>query len=173
MTDNQREWHLTSPDHFTCGTIGEPGSRVFFLQARSADTRVDVKCEKQQAMALADHLLRLLGDLPDPAGGPDRTSVIPTPPDDPGPLEFVVGSISIGVDRKRDRVVAMLEELVVDPDDPAVLQVSPAKLIVHLTREQVWGLANQVDLLVAASRPRCRLCEMPMDPLGHVCPRLN
>ena len=85
----------------------------------------------------------------------------------------MVGSISIGVDRARERIVAMFEELVIDPDDPEVLERSPAKLMVHLTREQVLGFAGQAELLASSSRPVCRLCELPMDPQGHVCPRLN
>ena len=67
----------------------------------------------------------------------------------------------------------MFEELVIDPDDPEVLERSPAKLMVHLTREQVLGFAGQAELLASSSRPVCRLCELPMDPQGHVCPRLN
>ena len=56
---------------------------------------------------------------------------------------------------------------------PEVLERSPAKLMVHLTREQVLGFAGQAELLASSSRPVCRLCELPMDPQGHVCPRLN
>ena len=136
---------MVEPDVFTCGAAGEPGHRVFYFQAVDGDTRVEVKCEKQQAVALAEHL----------------------------EMVFVVGSISIGVDRARERIVAMLEELVVDPDDPDVVEPAPSKLMVHLTRAQVLGFARQAERLAAASRPRCRLCELPMDPLGHVCPRLN
>ena len=122
-------------------------------------------------MALAEHLVRLLGDLPEPPGGDITTE--PTEALDPSDMAFVVGSISIGVDRARERIVAMLEELIVDPDDPGVVEPEPSKLVVHLTRAQVLGFAGQARRLAAASRPRCRLCELPMDPAGHVCPRLN
>ncbi len=162
---------MVEPDVFTCGAAGEPGHRVFYFQAVDGDTRVEVKCEKQQAVALAEHLTRLLGDLPEPPGGDDES--IPTDALEPLEMVFVVGSISIGVDRARERIVAMLEELVVDPDDPDVVEPAPSKLMVHLTRAQVLGFARQAERLAAASRPRCRLCELPMDPLGHVCPRLN
>jgi uncharacterized repeat protein (TIGR03847 family) len=172
VTDAGQEWHLTDPQHFTCGAWGEPGRRVFYFQAIDGDTRVEVKCEKQQAVALAEHLVRLLGDLPEPADGPGE-ALPPTVALEPGEPAFVVGSISIGVDRARERIVAMFEELVIDPDDPEVLERSPAKLMVHLTREQVLGFAGQAELLASSSRPVCRLCELPMDPQGHVCPRLN
>lgn len=172
MTDAGQEWHLTEPQHFTCGAWGEPGRRVFYFQAIDGDTRVEVKCEKQQALALAEHLVRLLGDLPEPPGGP-ADAVPPTPALEPLEPAFVVGSISIGVDRARERIVAMFEELVIDPDDPDVLEPTPAKLMVHLTRDQVLGFAHQAEALAATSRPVCRLCELPMDPQGHACPRLN
>lgn len=172
MTDAGQEWHLTEPQHFTCGAWGEPGRRVFYFQAIDGDTRVEVKCEKQQALALAEHLVRLLGDLPEPPGG-HATAVPPTLALEPQEPAFVVGSISIGVDRARERIVAMFEELVIDPDDPDVLEPTPAKLMVHLTRDQVLGFAHQAEALAATSRPVCRLCELPMDPQGHACPRLN
>jgi len=171
MTPAGREWQMVDPDLFTCGAIGEPGHRVFYFQAADGNTRVEVKCEKQQAVALAEHLVRLLGDLPEPPGGDITTE--PTEALDPSDMAFVVGSISIGVDRARERIVAMLEELIVDPDDPGVVEPEPSKLVVHLTRAQVLGFAGQARRLAAASRPRCRLCELPMDPAGHVCPRLN
>jgi hypothetical protein len=41
-------------DAFTVGAVGRPGQRVFLLQARRGRQRVTVKCEKQQAAAIAD-----------------------------------------------------------------------------------------------------------------------
>ncbi len=90
---------MVEPDVFTCGATGEPGRRVFYFQAVDGDVRVEVKCEKQQAVALAEHLTRLLGDLPEPPGGDDETFV--TEAVEPMDMAFVVGSISIGVDRTR------------------------------------------------------------------------
>ena len=51
-------------DTFTLGTVGRPGSRTFFVQARRGDRSVTVKCEKQQAAAIAEYLRRVLSDLP-------------------------------------------------------------------------------------------------------------
>ena len=39
-------FQLDGPDHFTAGAVGPPGQRVFYLQAREADTLVTLKCEK-------------------------------------------------------------------------------------------------------------------------------
>ncbi len=40
-------------DAFTTGTIGRPGQRTFFLQARGGGRRGSIKCEKPQAAAVA------------------------------------------------------------------------------------------------------------------------
>ncbi len=49
-------------DVFTTGTLGEPGQRVFFLQARSDGKRYSIRCEKQQVAAIVMHLRRVLDD---------------------------------------------------------------------------------------------------------------
>ena len=49
--------------------IGEPGSRVFYLQARSGPQRVTVKCEKQQVSAIAQYLRRVLATCRRPRTG--------------------------------------------------------------------------------------------------------
>ena len=54
---------------FTAGTVGPPGQRVFYFQARDGDTVVTLRCEKQQVAALAEYFAGLLDDLePTPYG---------------------------------------------------------------------------------------------------------
>ena len=163
-------WEFDRPGRFTAGAIGDPGRRVFFFQVFADGTEVAVKCEKQQAVALAEHLVNLLADLPgdEPADVPAAEAL---PPAD---LAWVVGSISIGVDRAESRLVVVLEEAMLgDDDEDATLTEDPARLRVRLTREQVRAYASQVSVLTAGGRPLCRLCDQPIDPDGHACPRLN
>ena len=40
-------------EHFTAGTVGPPGQRVFYLQAGAAAQLVTLRCEKQQVGASA------------------------------------------------------------------------------------------------------------------------
>ena len=145
--------------------MGEPGHRTFFFQAFGAGTEVSVKCEKQQAQALAEHLVKLLADLPDDPG-PVAAPAEALPPSE---LAWIVGSISIGVDVADQLVLVVLEEFV----DPEESDDEPAKVRVRLSPMQVRALAAQVEVLVSGSRPLCRLCERPIDPSGHACPRLN
>lgn len=167
--DASTSWEFTQPSRFTAGAIGEPGARVFFVQVFADGVEVDLKCEKQQVIALADHLVKLLDDLPAAAGA--DAAVAPTDALPPTALAWVVGSISIGVDRAEDRIVVLFEEVFLDDDE--TMAPGPGSLRVHLSPAQVRGFASQVDALASGSRPTCRLCGQPIDPSGHACPRLN
>ena len=117
---------------------------------------------------LGPHKRRLLADLPDAERAPTPAAEALPPTD----LAWIVGSISIGVEREQGKLVVMLEELII-PDEEDEGEVEPARLRVHLTAEQVQAYAAQVAELMATSRPLCRLCDLPIDPSGHACPRLN
>ena len=169
--DPSPSWEFSRPNRFTAGAIGEPGRPRVLLQVFAEGVEVDVKCEKQQVMALADHLVKLLADLPEPTAD-DAEPVEPVEALPPTELAWVVGSISIGVDRANEQIVVLLEEVVVDEDE-ATMTAGPGTLRVHLTRQQVQGFAGQAASLAATSRPDCRLCGQPIDPDGHACPRLN
>jgi uncharacterized repeat protein (TIGR03847 family) len=43
----------------------------------------------------------------------------------------------------------------------------------YATRAQVRAMVRHGAAAVEAGRPRCPLCEFPMDPDGHICPRWN
>jgi uncharacterized repeat protein (TIGR03847 family) len=158
---------LRDVGRFAVGAIGEPGRRLFYFQVFADGTEVAVKCEKQQAQALAEHLLRLLDDLPHDASSP----VVAAEALPPTELLWPVGSISLGVDQDAAQVLVMFEEMI-DPDDEDAA-ADPAQVRMRISPAQVRAYAAQVDALVSTSRPICRLCDAPIDPTGHACPRLN
>lgn len=151
------------------GAIGEPGQRVFYLQAQSPLGTYTVKCEKGQVLALAEHLEQLLADLP--AIG--ATALIPTdlqPSFDPP--RFVLGPIGVAYDADTDRVVVVLEEVAtVDEHD----DIEPERdgLRLELTRGVASVFCSRAKEIVSAGRPACRWCGRPVDPDGHPCPRMN
>ena len=51
------------PERFVAGTVGEPGERTFFLQAREGARVVSVALEKQQVAALAERVDELLDEV--------------------------------------------------------------------------------------------------------------
>lgn len=59
----RRLFHFDPPDRFVAGTIGQPGNRTFFLQARRAGQIVSVVLEKIQVAVLAERLGVLLDEL--------------------------------------------------------------------------------------------------------------
>jgi uncharacterized repeat protein (TIGR03847 family) len=59
----RRMFYFDPPDRFVAGTIGEPGQRTFFLQARKATQVVSVVLEKVQVQVLAERLDQLLDEL--------------------------------------------------------------------------------------------------------------
>ena len=161
-------------DAFTVGTVGQPGSRVFYLQARRGGTRVTIRCEKQQAAAIAQYLRRVLNDLPDPTDKP-----MPAAMELAAPVEaaFVLGPVGLGYDRASDKVLVQLDEVgefdengePLDDDDES----DRGHLRVFITRSQAAAFCEHTDTVVAAGRPPCRWCSLPIDPSGHACPRMN
>jgi uncharacterized repeat protein (TIGR03847 family) len=161
--------HFEGPARFAVGADGEPGSRVFYLQAQADEgPQVSVKCEKQQAAALAEYLEGILADLPtEDEIDPASTQVLP-----PGLMAWTAGVMAVAYDEPADRIVVMIEELLDDEEAEARID-GPATLRVSLTRGQVATFIGQVRELIAGGRPPCRLCGRPLDPAGHACPRLN
>ena len=77
MTDPYDVYDLNPVDRITADAIGDPGSRVFYLQARKGRHLVTMICEKEHVAALAlatDQVLMTLADddadaVVDPADG--------------------------------------------------------------------------------------------------------
>jgi uncharacterized repeat protein (TIGR03847 family) len=162
-------------DAFTSGAIGQPGQRVFYLQARAGDRLVTVRCEKQQVAAIADYLKRVMVDLPPPE---DRAIGGPGDLQQPVDPIFVLGPIGLGYDRSSDRIVLQLEEMLpggIDPDDedPGDEDVDRGQIRVYVKRSQAAAFCDRAEQVVAAGRPNCQWCDLPIDPDGHPCPRMN
>lgn len=153
------------------GFVGEPGQRVFYLQAQSELGTSTVKCEKGQVAALAEHLEQLLADLP----AIESTSLMAAdlqPSYDPP--RFVLGTIGLAYDADTDHVVVVLEEIVVI-DEEADDDFEPERdgLRLEITRDVASVFCRRAREIVAAGRPACRWCGRPIDRDGHPCPRMN
>ncbi len=161
-------------DTFAAAAVGEPGSRVFYLHARSGTQRVSVKCEKQQVSAISQYLRRVLSDLPPPDDRPLPSALESI---DPGEQSFVLGPIGLGYDRGNDRLLVQLEELIVtddaDEDVPDDDDPDRSHIRLYVTRGQATAFCEHADEIVAAGRPSCVWCGNPIDPDGHPCPRMN
>ncbi|WP_419926134.1 DUF3090 family protein [Candidatus Poriferisocius sp.] len=153
---------LDGLEHFTVGTIGPPGQRVFYLQAGVTGTLVTLKLEKQQVAALAEYLAGALREIAD-----DPDAILPEADlglIDPVEAEWAVGDIGIGYDADADRLLIMATE-VPSQDDPG----EPATARFHITRGQVAGFVARAREVVSAGRPPCRYCGAPLNDDGGWC----
>jgi uncharacterized repeat protein (TIGR03847 family) len=148
-------------ERFTVGTVGPVGRRVFLLQCSSGAVTLTVKVEKQQVAVLAEYLVRLLGDLPQPEEVPEDLEL-----DDAGEPRWVVGTLGVSYDEDNDRIVLVAEELIAEGEDGDVARCA-------VTRAQAAAFAIRATSLVEAGRPPCPMCGLPLDPAGHECPRTN
>jgi uncharacterized repeat protein (TIGR03847 family) len=179
---NRRILVFDPPDRFVAGTVGQPGQRTFYLQARQGDRLASVVLEKVQVAALADRLGVLLDELRRrglsiPAEGPEEAGDV-GPLEEPLTEEFRAGTMSLAWDTKTEEIVVEARAIVaeddgeedeVDDDDPD----GPDLLRVRLTPTAALVFIARAERVVASGRPPCPWCGQPLDPQGHFCPRRN
>lgn len=181
---SRQVFDFRKPARFVAGTVGMPGERTFFLQARQGSAITSVALEKVQVEALAERVDALLdevattqalaGEVPEEA---------PADLSDSGPLdvpiveEFRVGAMALGWDEASRTVV--LEAHAVTEDETEVADIGddgphgPDTLRVWLSAAAARAFAERARQVVAAGRPPCPFCSQPLDAAGHVCPRAN
>ena len=166
MARPEIDWDDT--DGFTTGVVGDPGRRVFFLQARRAGQVVSLKVEKQQVAGLAEFLDGLMDDLPPLDDDAVADAANEARFDEPVEADWVVGSLGVTYQQTTDRLVLILEELLRDEDE------QPAQARLPMRRELVAAFIDQARDLVAAGRPPCPWCAAPLEPTnGDWCPCAN
>jgi uncharacterized repeat protein (TIGR03847 family) len=173
------------PERFVAGTVGEPGSRSFFLQARAGRRVTSVSLEKEQVALLAERLEELLDEIVRRTGGATAVpAAVPADLNDNEPLEqpileeFRVGSLALAWDEPHGKIVIEAGAITEDENPAEPLSddqtaEAPDALRVRLTGGQARAFAARAQAVVSAGRPPCPLCELPLDPEGHVCPRQN
>jgi uncharacterized repeat protein (TIGR03847 family) len=171
------------PDRFVAGTVGEPGSRTFFLQARSGTRVTSVALEKAQVSVLAERVDELLDEVVRVSGGKAPVpAVAPVDAEDNDPLEtpieeeFRVGAMSLAWDPDSGRVVVecYAEGVSVEEDeDEETEELEGSVLRVSISGSAARAFTKRALAVVAAGRPPCPFCNNPLDPSGHICPRAN
>lgn len=175
------------PERFVTGTVGEPGARTFFLQARTGSRVTSVSLEKQQVAALAERVDELLDEV---IATQASTSVVPALAplgmDDAAPLEqpieeeFRAGTMTLSWDPSDERVVIEVfpytEAAIVAPDqvdedfeEPDADEV----FLVRITAAVARSFVKRAEQVLEAGRPSCPFCGTPIDPDGHLCVRAN
>ncbi len=175
------------PERFVAGTVGPPGQRTFFLQARTGTRVTSVSLEKQQVSVLAERMDELLDELIRTGEGESTIpAVAPVDLDDSAPLEqpiveeFRAGTMTLAWDAADERVVVEVfpyaEESVVEPGTPEEEIDDPEPeemLVVRMPAGLARAFSKRAQTVVSAGRPPCPFCGGPVDPAGHLCPRAN
>jgi uncharacterized repeat protein (TIGR03847 family) len=115
----RRLFSFDPPDRFVAGTIGQPGNRTFFLQARRASQVVSVVLEKVQVAVLAERLGVLLDEL-EARGIAQPTEAVVTdssPLDEPINETFRATTLTLGWDGDTEQI---LVEARAETDDDEV-----------------------------------------------------
>jgi uncharacterized repeat protein (TIGR03847 family) len=171
----RRLFVFDQPDSFLARVVGEPGSRVFYLQARQGRAVVTVGLEKAQVSVLAQRIGELLIAV---NAAPEAVSSRPADNDVSGPMVelFRVGVLALAWDpdttslvveaRPIDETGVYPEVADEDPDGPDLLRV-------RLSPSEAGRFAAAAAALVQAGRPTCPFCGEPLDPSGHFCVRMN
>jgi uncharacterized repeat protein (TIGR03847 family) len=170
----RRLFIFDEPDRFVAGTVGDPGDRAFYLQARKGGALVSVGIEKVQVAALAARLDDLLDAVEAPAASPAATDERPL--EEPVVELFRVGAMALAWDPDGEAVVIEAQTPTEDGDYvelPDDADDGPDLLRVRLDPADARGFARRAEALVAAGRPSCPFCGQPLDPAGHFCPRNN
>lgn len=175
------------PERFVVGTVGAPGARTFFLQARDGARITSIALEKQQVEALSERVDELLDEVMRAA---DNTALIPAvapldlidnnPLEQPIEEEFRAGTMTLSWDLANERIVIEVfpftEAAVVSPDqvDEELEEPEPDEIfLVRLTAGGARAFVNRARSVVGAGRPDCPFCGNPIDPEGHLCVRAN
>ncbi len=174
------------PERFVTGTVGAPGARTFFLQARAGRRVTSVSLEKQQVAALAERVDELLDEVMSTQTDAVVPAVAPLGLEDSDPLEqpideeFRAGTMTLSWDPDDERVVIEVfpftEAAVVTPDqvDEDFEEPEPEEvLLVRLTPAAARSFVQRAEQVIEAGRPSCPFCGSPIDADGHLCVRAN
>lgn len=179
--------NFDAPDRFVAGTVGEPGHRAFFLQARQGGSIVSVAAEKTQVAVLAANLAVLLDTLAErgiegiPADAGDRP-IDDEPLGEPLVEAFRIGAMTIGWDSARQMVLIQAAALGEDEDESSIVDAAladdddadgPDLIRIRLSPADIRAFVARAARVIASGRPLCPRCAQPLDPQGHICTRPN
>jgi uncharacterized repeat protein (TIGR03847 family) len=160
--------------HITTDAIGQPGQRVFYIQAQSADNTITVIVEKVQIQTLAlgveDFLSEVSQRYPDLAPvSPDyeEFSMHIEPPVDP---LFRVGELGLAYDSDSDMAVLVVREIINAENQT---QEDASVIRFWCTRSQLYAMGRWGLEVSGRGRPVCPLCGQPIEANGHFCPKRN
>lgn len=175
---HEHDW----PDRVVIGTVGRPGARTFYLQARTGRRLTSVAMEKEWAATLAEKIDVILDELM-----AEQDNPYSVPPQalaelvDDGPVEqpveedFRLGQMRLQFDRTTAQIVVEAYPLLVVESEEEAARLAEEDpepeeaLMLRMPVGTARAFAERARRVVRAGRPACPRCGEPMDPDGHVC----
>ena len=186
-----------APDRFVAGTVGQPGERTFFLQAREGNRITSVACREAAGLGA--------GRAPRPGprrGAPAQRSggaTCPRRSDEAQRHRSAGRADHRGVPGRHhdDRLGPEIDRIVIELSPTSTTRTRPRRatsstcrrprrrleaadevdadevFVVKITAAYARDFVARAQALVSAGRPPCPFCLQPLDPAGHVCPRAN
>lgn len=146
--------------------IGNPGERRFRLLAIIDRETWVVWMEKEDLRRLGQALEQVLANLPDVDPGGASPSVGIEDFNIVTPRQMRAGRMELGYDEKSNRLILVAHDF-------EATGTSDSAFVCRLPPAVARDLAGEAATVVAAGRPRCPLCGMPVDADGHTCPKQN
>jgi len=162
-------YELDPVDRIAIAAIGSPGQRKFFLLATGSGRTLTLGCEKAQLQALVLRLHQMLEAQQ--IEGQEHAALDASP--EPGEPEWQIGEMGLGYHEARHMFVLVASEAAVgeSTDDTSANDAPSVRF--WLSPDQVFAFSKQAEGVLAAGRPLCPRCGLPMDPAGHPCPVMN
>lgn len=159
-------------ESFIVGTIGLPGEREFYLQAKFHGGIHSFAIDKGQVSALADRMAMLIGELK--AADYRFENIVSVPLEVPLISEFQIGVIGIVWLGESEQVSLDVQEITegdndLVPEDEA----GPALFRLMMSPDIANAFVNHARKVVSAGRAPCPFCALPINREGHLCPRAN
>jgi uncharacterized repeat protein (TIGR03847 family) len=159
--------------HITVDAIGEPGKRVFYIQARGEDETITLLVEKIQIQTLAIgveqfiiELAQRFPDLPEIVSDYDEVEMHIQPPVDP---LFRTGELGLAYEQDGDYLILVARENLAEdmPEDEARL------IRFWCSRSQMRNMVRWGVEVVGKGRKVCPLCNEPIESEPHFCVKKN
>ena len=155
------------------GTIGQPGEREFYLQAKYHNGIHSFAIDKLQVSALSDRIALLIGELK--AADYRFENIIVSNFEVPLIPEFQIGVIGIVWMGNTEQVSLDFQEIVAGDNDliPIEEDEGPSIFRLLMSPDIANAFISQARKVVAAGRAPCPFCGLPINKEGHLCPRAN
>lgn len=167
-------------ERFVVGTVGVPGERTFFLQARTGSRLISVALEKTQVAALAERIQQIIREVrsSEPLTLFERVARDDQPLESPIDEEFRVGVIGIAYLADRKLIEIDLQAMADNQspeEDELLMEISESQDILRVCISLGYSesFVKRAMAVVGAGRAPCPFCGAPIDPNGHLCPRAN